>query len=134
MNRKTVLYDQDSTSVDLTPMLDVVFIMLIFFIVTAAFIRESGLDVPLPPSTDVTSESQSIVFKVTANNEIWLNGRVIDIRSVRSNVERFRAENPLASVVINADPLAKTKIYSEIADQAYLAKVSGVALNLSDEN
>ena len=104
---------EDESQIDMTPMLDVVFIMLIFFIVTASFVNESGLGVNRPPTSDQPppdSENTNIVFRISESNELMLEGRRIDIRSVRANVERMHAEKPEAKVVVSAHPKSKTEI------------------------
>ncbi len=101
---------EDESQIDMTPMLDVVFIMLIFFIVTASFVNESGLGVNRPPTSDQPppdSENTNIVFRISESNELMLEGRRIDIRSVRANVERMHAEKPEAKVVVSAHPNLK---------------------------
>lgn len=125
--------DDDESSIDLTPMLDVVFIMLIFFIVTASFIKEVGLEVTRPESSKNENESElkNIVLQVTANNEIWLEGRRIDIRSVRANVQRLHAQNPKASVIIQAAPQASNKTIITLSDQAREANVYDVSLTIN---
>ena len=125
----------EETQVDLTPMLDVVFIMLIFFIVTASFVKESGLEVNRPPTTDEPpdQENKNIVFNVTEAGEILLEGRRIDVRSVRANVERIHAENPEAKVVISAAPEAQTEIFVQISDQAREAGVYDISLSTKEE-
>jgi Biopolymer transport protein len=117
---------EEDSQVDLTPMLDVVFIMLIFFIVTASFVNESGLNVARPPTTDQPPpemENKNIVFNVTESGDIMFEGRRIDVRSVRANVERVHAENPQAKVIISAAPEAQTEIFVQISDQAREAGV-----------
>jgi biopolymer transport protein ExbD len=112
-------------------MLDVVFIMLIFFIVTASFVRESGVDVNRPPTTDQPppdQAQQNIVFNITESGDIMLQGRRIDVRSVRANVERIHAENPQAKVIINAHPKAKSELFVQISDQAREAGVYDISL------
>jgi biopolymer transport protein ExbD len=123
---------EDDSQIDLTPMLDVVFIMLIFFIVTASFVNETGLNVDRPPTTDQPppdSSNTNIVFRISESNEIMLEGRRIDIRSVRANVERLHAEKPEAKVVINSHPKAKTEIFVMISDQAREAGVYDISLS-----
>ena len=123
---------EDDSQIDLTPMLDVVFIMLIFFIVTASFVNETGLNVDRPPTTDQPppdSANTNIVFRVSESNDITLEGRRIDVRSVRANVERLHAENPEAKVVINSHPEAKTEIFVMISDQAREAGVYNISLS-----
>lgn len=122
----------EESEIDLTPMLDVVFIMLIFFIVTASFVKESGLDVNRPPVSDQPpppEESKNIVFKISENDDIYLEGRRIDVRSVRANVERMHAENPQAKVIIDANPKAKSSTFISISDQAREAGVYDISLS-----
>ncbi|MEZ0121590.1 MAG: ExbD/TolR family protein [Candidatus Reddybacter sp.] len=122
---------EEESQIDLTPMLDVVFIMLIFFIVTASFINEKTIDVQRPPVTDQPppeQENKNIVFEVGPNGDIVLAERRIDLRSVRANVERLRAENPEAKVIISADPKSKSETYIRIADQAREAGIYDISL------
>ena len=121
---------EDDTQIDLTPMLDVVFILLIFFVVTAAFVDETAIDLQhTPPSTSSTVEkSDDITFQVSANNDITLDGRRVDIRSVRANVERLRASNRDVKVIISTDSRARTDTYIRIADQARAAGVGDIVL------
>ncbi|MAT52086.1 MAG: biopolymer transporter ExbD [Porticoccaceae bacterium] len=123
---------EEESQIDLTPMLDVVFIMLIFFIVTASFVKEAGVDVNRPPTTDQPPPDQAnknIVFHVSESGDIMLEGRRIDVRSVRANVERIHAENPEAKVIISADPKAKTELFVKISDQAREAGVYDISLS-----
>jgi len=121
---------EEDTQIDLTPMLDVVFILLIFFVVTAAFVDETAIDLQhQPPSSNAAIEkSDDIIFQVSANNDINLDGRRVDIRSVRANVERLRASNRNAKVIISTDSRAQTKTYIRIADQARAAGVEDIVL------
>ncbi len=124
--------EEEETQVDLTPMLDVVFIMLIFFIVTASFVKETGIDVNRPPTTDQPppdQENKNIVFNVTEGGDIMLEGRRIDVRAVRANVERIHAENPQAKVIIDAHPKAKSEVFVRISDQAREAGVFDISLS-----
>ena len=124
--------DTDSAEIDLTPMLDVVFIMLIFFIVTASFVKESGLDLNHPPIAEAPPnkniENRNIVFSIMETNEIFIQGRHIDVRSVRANVERAHAENPQIKVIIEAHPKSKTDTFILISNQAREAGVTDIAL------
>jgi len=124
----------DESEIDLTPMLDVVFIMLIFFIVTASFLKEAGIEINRPEdSKNNPSDSENILIQITANNEVWLNQRRIDIRAVRSNIERLHAENPKAAVAISAHNEALTEVYAEVADAARQAGVYEVSLVAKDD-
>ena len=96
--------EEADNEINLTPMLDVVFIMLTFFIVAASFVKESGIDVNRPDATaEPLAESGNILIAISENNEIWMDRRLIDPRAVRPNIERMHAENPNATVVIQAD-------------------------------
>ena len=119
----------EEAQIDLTSMLDIVFIMLIFFIVTTTFIKETGVEVNRPnASTAVTDKKGNILIAITENNEIWIDKRMIDIRAVRANVERMKAENPEGSVIIQADENSKTGLLVETMDQVRLAGVQNVSI------
>lgn len=124
---------EEESEIDLTPMLDVVFIMLIFFIVTASFVKESGIDVNRPPTNEQQPENdkppENIVFRVTEANEIWVGPRRVDVRSVRALVERNKAEHPEGKVIIQASPEAKTELFVKISDQAREAGVYDISLS-----
>ncbi len=122
-------HSSDNTSedaeIDMTPMLDIVFIMLIFFIVTASFLKEAGIDINRPDaSTSVKADKANIMIAVSANDEVWMEKRRVDVRAVRANVERLRAENPEGSVVIQADVDSKSGIVMEVVDAVRQAGVS----------
>ena len=118
---------EEENNVDLTPMLDVVFIMLIFFIVTASFIRETGVDVNRPEASTANQvEKASILIAVKDNGEVWMDRRRIDIRQVR--LLNAYAENPQGSVVVQADGKATTDVVVKVLDAARAAGVFDVAL------
>ena len=119
----------EEADVDLTPMLDVVFIMLIFFIVTASFVKEAGIDVSRPPAaTAERKERGNILVAITANDQIWIDRRQVDPRSIRPNLERLHAENPQGSVVIQADKDSKNGLLVQVMDAARLAGVYNVSI------
>ena len=120
---------EQEAAVDITPMLDVVFIMLIFFIVTATFVKESGIDVNRPQAqTAVVKEKANILVAIDAHNKVWINRREVDIRSVRPNIERLHAENPEAPVIIQPHPDSTTETMIHVFDSARLAGVYNVSL------
>ena len=120
-------------SVDITPMLDVVFIMLIFFIVTATFVKESGIDVNRPQAqTAVVKEKANILIAIDAHNKVWINRREVDIRSVRPNIERLHAENPKGTVVIQADRDSTNELLVQVMDASRQAGVYEIALATQD--
>jgi biopolymer transport protein ExbD len=119
----------EETEINITPMLDVVFIMLIFFIVTASFIKESGIEVDRPSAaTAVVKEKGNILVAITAGGEIWIDRRQVDPRAVRANIERLHAENPQGSVVIQADKNSTTEMLISVMDSARLAGVYNVSI------
>ena len=121
--------EEEEAEINLTPMLDVVFIMLIFFIVTASFVKESGLDVNRPDApTAVKKENANILVAIGASNEIWINRRRIDPRAVRANIERMHAENPEGAVIIQADKKAFTETLVLVMDSARQAGVFNVSI------
>jgi biopolymer transport protein ExbD len=122
--------EQEENEINLTPMLDVVFIMLIFFIVTASFIKEAGIDVNRPdaPITETKPEDANILVAITSNDEIWIDRRLIDPRAVRANIERLHAENPKGSVVIQADRKSTNKMLVTIMDASRRAGVYNISL------
>lgn len=120
--------DQEAT-VDITPMLDVVFIMLIFFIVTATFVKQSGIEVNQPQaSTAVVQEKANILIAIDADNRIWINRREVDIRALRPNIERLHAENPKGSVVIQADRDSTNDTLVQVMDASRRAGVYEIAI------
>ncbi len=126
---------EEASEIDLTPMLDVVFIMLIFFIVTATFIHEAtiNLDRPSPAPPSDSSEQKNIIVALQADNQIMLEGRYIDHRALRAYFERHRASNPEASVIINANNAAKTYAVAQVSDAARQAGIYQITLANSDE-
>ena len=128
MRRKRVRQEEDA-DIDITPMLDIVFIMLIFFIVTATFVKESGIDVTRPDAeTAVKQNRVAILIAIRDNNEIWINRRQVDLASVRANVEKLHAENPQGGAVIQADREAETGVLVEIMDQVRLVGVGAISI------
>ncbi len=126
--------DDDESAIDITPMLDVVFIMLIFFIVTATFVKEAGIDVNRPDAaTAVKQETANILIAISDKNEIWIDRRRVDIRSVRPNIERLHAENPQGSVVIQADKDSKTETLIKVMDASRSAGVFNVAIAAQEQ-
>ncbi|MBQ4833364.1 biopolymer transporter ExbD [Pseudoalteromonas sp. MMG010] len=124
-----LMQEDDAEEINMTPMLDVVFIMLIFFIVTASFVKEAGIDVNRPEAaTAVKKERANILVAISDKGEIWINKRQIDERAVQANIERLKAENPQGSVVIQADKKATTETLIKVMDAARAAGVFDVSI------
>ena len=122
--------NEEENEVNLTPMLDVVFIMLIFFIVTASFVKESGIDVSRPDSQQQQQETnkRSILISITSSNEVWIQKRRVDVRAVRANIERLLAERPESGVVIQAAESAENGTFVRVLDQARMAGAANVSI------
>ena len=116
---------REESEIDLTPMLDVVFIMLIFFIVTATFVKEIGIDINSPDKNQNIKDAdrKSIVVRITNRDRILIRGRDIDFRAVRANIERLHAETPEAPVVIQPHPDSTTEVMVHVMDAAREAGV-----------
>ncbi len=126
---------EQESEINLTPMLDIVFIMLIFFIVTTSFVKESGIDVNRPTAqTAERKERGNIIISIKANGEIWIDKRTVDIRAVRANVARLHAENPLGSVIIAGDKNAILQVLVEVMDQVRLAGVYNASIAAEAES
>ena len=130
MRKKHALgVEEEENEINLTPMLDVVFIMLIFFIVTATFIKEAGIQVERPDT--VTADSQddaSILIAISANDEIWIDRKKRDPRAVRSVIAALHAENPKGSIVIQADERSTHEVLVVVMEAAKGAGVTNVAI------
>ena len=128
------LVDEEEAAIDMTPMLDVVFIMLIFFIVTASFVKEAGIDVNRPEAaTAVKKDRANILIAISDKGEIWINKRRIDVRAVQANIERLRAENPQGSVVIQADKKATTETLIKVMAASGAAGVYDVSIAAQEQ-
>ncbi len=132
MRRRRNRGDEDD-EVNLTPMLDVVFIMLIFFIVTASFVKEAGIDITRPPAaTAERKERGNILVAITENDQIWVDRRQVDPRALRANIERLHAENPQGTVIIQADKESKNGLLVKVMDAARLAGVESISIAASE--
>jgi biopolymer transport protein ExbD len=125
----SIKLEEDENEINLTPMLDVVFIMLIFFIVTASFVKESGIDVNRPgAATAERKERGNILVAISESGQIWIDRRQVDVRAVRANIERMHAENPQGTVIIQADENSKNGLVVKVMDAARQAGVAEVSL------
>ncbi len=125
---------EETGAIDLTPMLDVVFIMLIFFIVTASFIKEPGIQVNRPDA--VTAEfkkNANILVAINDQNEIWINKNEVDIRQVKTQIQLLLAENPKGAVVIQADSDSNIKTLTDVAQKAREAGVADVSVSAENK-
>jgi biopolymer transport protein ExbD len=134
MRRRTEHAHESSHGIDLAPMLDFVINLLIFFIITAVFVKEFGLSVNRPTSFEQNTENdaKSIQIQVLNNGEIWIDGRAVDVRAVRANVERMSAINPETGVLVLADQQAPTGTLVEVVDQVHLGGIYNITFSTSN--
>ncbi len=121
--------EEEENEINLTPMLDVVFIMLIFFIVTASFIKEAGIDVDRPDAPTADSQDDAaILIAISPNDEIWIDRRQTEPTAVRGMIERLHAENPKGGIVIQADEESTNEMLVVVMEAAKQAGVTNVAI------
>ncbi len=121
--------EQAQSEVNMTPMLDVVFIMLIFFIVTASFVKEAGVDVNRQAAmTAVAKDKGNILIAITENGQIWIDRHQVEPRSLRAIIERLHGENPQGSIVIQADKRSQNHLLIAVMDAAKAARVNQIAI------
>ena len=126
----------DEAEINITPMLDIVFIMLIFFIVTTSFVKEKGLEVSRPSNTppkEVKQDKGPIVIKIDASSLISLKGRILEPRAVQANLERERAEKPESPLIVAAHPEADTDALVTILDGAKAVGIEAVSVATSSK-
>ena len=119
-----------AANVNLTPLIDMVFILLIFFMVTASFTKESGIEDDRPTAeTTIRQEQASLIISINKEGEIWIDNKHVDIRSIRAHIEQLHAQNPEGTVIIMADKNALTGTTVSVLDQVRLSGVSNVAIS-----
>ena len=137
MRKTTLGIDRKSDDVELnmSPLIDMIFILLIFFLVTTTFVKESGVDVnrPVPSDKPPTTEEANIQINVTRDGMVYVDGQAIDIRSVQSRMERFIYENPEGNVIITADKTSRFGVAVEVLDQVRLANIKNVVVTPAAE-
>lgn len=134
MRSRLVSSEQEDAELNMTPMIDIVFIMLIFFIVTTSFVKETGIEVSRPSAdTAERKEQGNILIGIRDNGEVWMDKRRIEPDAIRANVERMLAENPEASVVVVADQASRSGVLVQAIDQAREAGATGVSIAARNE-
>jgi biopolymer transport protein ExbD len=126
--------EEESHGIDLAPMLDFVLNLLIFFIITAGFIKELGLTVNRPSGavTQSSGEASSIPISITSAGDIWVDNRIVDLRAVRANVERAHAVNPKNGVLIVAEPDAQTGLVAQVIDEVHLGGIYNITFSTTE--
>ncbi|HHX8464318.1 TPA: ExbD/TolR family protein [Vibrio diabolicus] len=135
MKRRYSSDSSDENAIDMTPMLDIVFIMLIFFIVTTSFVKEAGLEVNRPTASSAqTVKKGNIMVAVGAAGDVWVDKRRIEVDAVRANIERLRAESPDGAVVIQADTEANAGVVVKVMDQIKMAGVESISIAATNKD
>lgn len=133
MRRRNYGEHDSQHGIDLAPMLDFVLNLLIFFIITAIFVKEFGLEVSRPSGAEQPANAETgIAISVLANDEIWIDGRVVDVRAVRANIERLHAANPKGGVLLIADAAAKSGLVVQTADQVRLGGITNITFTTTE--
>jgi len=134
MRRRNEQAHESSLGIDLAPMLDFVINLLIFFIITAVFLKEFGLNVNRPTSFEQNKndDKKGIQIQVLNNGEIWIDGRAVDVRAVRANVERMSAIDPDTGVLLLANEQAPTGTVVEVVDQVHLGGIYNITFTTSN--
>ena len=121
--------EEEEAAIDMTPMLDIVFIMLIFFIVTTSFVKEAGIDVQKPQAANASKKpSANIFIAIRENGEIWMDKRVVDVERVSANIEKLLAEQPTDIVVIQADKGARHGVVVKVMDAIKDAGIDKISI------
>ena len=130
MRRKKRSQQIEEAGIDITPMMDIVFIMLIFFIVTTSFVKESGINISRPSAKNAEQKKQASIFiGINPAGEIWIDKRKVDIESVQANVEKLAAESPEGAVVIQADKNSQTGLLVKVMDQVRSAGIKKISIS-----
>ncbi len=134
MRRRYTDSDYEGVHINVIPLIDVMFFLVLFFVATSSFIRETGVEVNRPTARSaVAQDKANIIVSLTKQGEIWIDRRKVDIRALRANVERMHAENPGSSVIIAADAETQTQLLVAALDEARLAGVQNVAIATYEE-
>ncbi len=113
---------------NLTPLIDMIFILIIFFMVTASFVRESGIEIERPVAATAETKNPTVVVSVDAGNVIWIDKKTVDVRSIRLWMAQFLAENPKGVVVIAADTMSRSGIVVQVLDACREAGVKNLSV------
>ncbi len=117
MARRGFRAEEEEAELNMTPMLDVVFILLIFFIVTAVFVKEPGIDVSRPEVNSFDENlRETILVAISNEDEVWINRRQVDIRDIRPVIEALRAENPQGGAIVQGDATARFSVVYEVME------------------
>jgi len=135
MKRRELFEENEESSIDMTPMLDIVFIMLIFFIVTTSFVKEAGIDInkPIAKSTQKKDKSNNVMVAITSDEHIWIDKKQIDLRSLRASIQSLMVGDDKLNVIIQADKMSKTGILVDVMDQIKMAGIENISIATKKE-
>lgn len=134
-NYDAIIGGDEEQNIDMTPMLDIVFIMLIFFIVTTSFVKESGIEVDKPQASSAkTDKKVNIIIGIKKTGEIWVDNHPVDIRALRTTVEKLHADTPEGTVIIAADKRAETGVLVSVMDQVKLAGIAKISIGADSDS
>ncbi len=121
-----------TNDIDLTPLIDMVFILLIFFIVSTSFIKESGIVVERPSASTGEQQTFQVVVGIDKNNVIWLEGKTIDVRTLTSRMQQFKSENEKLAVIVTADTATNAGLLIKVLDMCRLGGVQDISVATKD--
>ncbi|WP_319380863.1 biopolymer transporter ExbD [Thiomicrorhabdus sp.] len=133
MNRVSK-HSESAVGLNITPLIDMVFILLVFFVVNTSFVKETGIEIQRPNAKSTeTQEQANILIAVTREGEIWIDKQQVDLRALRGHIERLHAESPEGTAVVLADTHSQTGIVMQVVDQARLAGIAKVAVAATEK-
>jgi biopolymer transport protein ExbD len=125
---------EPAVGLNMTPLIDMVFILLVFFVVNTSFVKETGVEIERPSAKSAVKQEQAnILIAVNREGEIWINKQRVDLRALRGHIERLHAESPEGSVVVLADSKSQTGVVMQVVDQARLAGIAKVAVAAKEQ-
>ena len=125
---------EPAVGLNMTPLIDMVFILLVFFVVNTSFVKETGVEIQRPSAKSAVKQEQAtILIAVSSEAEIWIDKQRVDLRVLRGHIERLHAESPEGSVVVLADSASHTGVVMQVVDQARLAGISKVAVAATEQ-
>lgn len=125
---------EPAVGLNMTPLIDMVFILLVFFVVNTSFVKETGVEIQRPSAKSAVKQEQAtILIAVNRDGEIWIDKQQVDLRALRGHIERLHAESPEGSVVVLADSESETGIVMQVVDQARLAGIAKVAVAATEQ-
>ena len=127
-------FKEPAVGLNMTPLIDMVFILLVFFVVNTSFVKETGVEIQRPSAKSAVKQEQAtILIAVSREAEIWIDKQRVDLRALRGQIERLHAESPEGSVVVLADSESETGVVMQVVDRARLAGIAKVAVAATEQ-